>query len=183
MNARLKTTEKILLTTAFFLLPFSGALAYDDTSVHADNDIYKYNALENKASFREMLGDSDVLEGKSFEVVDLPVDVVKELENITKKQNISVERISVTMKTIKGRNVLRTFFIGNNLGTLRFQLVQIEDQIYLLETLAPKTNDVITQNQINSQIKSLTEEKAKIEDFILEQDGKFNLFGWLITSF
>lgn len=183
MNTKSRTTIKILVFTILFLLPFLGAIAYGNDVLGNNSHIYKYNALENELSFREMVNVKDVSIEKRSGEIDLPRDIIKELQDITKKQNISVEKISVNMKALKERNVIRRFLTGNNLGTLKFQLVQIKDQIYLLEALAVEASDSRIEEQIGSQTKSLKTEKIKVEDFIKEQDGKFNLFGWLVTSF
>jgi len=41
------------------------------------------------------------------------------------------------------------------------------------------TNDA-KDVQINNQLKLMLEEQARIENFILKQEDKFSLFGWLV---
>ena len=77
---------------------------------------------------------------------------------------------------------MQTFFLGNDLGVLKFQLVQMKDQGRTLNALMLKTNDNSMITQINSQIDALEQQRAKVNNFILERDDDFSVFGWLISS-
>jgi len=63
---------------------------------------------------------------------------------------------------------------------LRFQSVQVQDQVYRLKILSLGENTDINQVQINNQLIIAEAEKIKIDKFILEQSGKFSLLGWLV---
>ncbi len=85
------------------------------------------------------------------------------------------------MNVLENRSGLATFFVGNNLGVLKFQLVQVNDQIYVLNTLLGESQDDVTKSQINGQIKFLQEEQIKVENSLL-QNNKFSLFGWFANT-
>ena len=167
------------------LLFFSHAHANNiDTPIDENDSIYKYSALENKLSFRDFPNNTDVASSKeqsiqSNNVSTEPGDVSVKLENITERQNFSIEQINNAMNVLTNRDKVTTFFIGNNLGILKFQLVQIKDMIYSLEDLSLKssTNKIEIDNQVNL----LKEEEKKVEDFLLEQENKFSLFGWFVN--
>ena len=90
-------------------------------------------------------------------------------------------RIETAVKALENKNRLGTFLIGNNLGILKFQLVQIKDQVYLLETLNKKTENDDLKIKIDKQVKLLQEEQERVVNFILERESKFSLFGWFRT--
>ena len=112
----------------------------------------------------------------------MPEDGTNKLQDITDKQNYSTQQIDEAINTLKKRNRIRTFLIGNKLGTLKFQMVQIKDQATLLEALALKTEYTKNKIQIASQVKFLREEQGNVENFIREKENEFSLFGWLVNS-
>ncbi len=84
------------------------------------------------------------------------------------------------MNSLKDRSDVTTFLIGDDLGVLRFQLVQIKGQTLTLKSLLSKTKDDDNKVQINSLIKVSEEEQNKVGDFLLSQENKFSLFGWFV---
>lgn len=180
----MKTIKKISVIMVLALLFFSHAFASEVNSsidsIDKDNSIYKYNALENKISFSSLINVENLPE-KYLKSDKLSDDFIKQLQNITEKQNFSINKTENAINTIQNRNKLKTFLIGNNLGILRFQLVQIKDQTYLLGILTLETENNMNKIQIDNHIKLLKEEQIKVEEFILEQENKFSLFGWFVT--
>lgn len=183
MEKRTKIVIKsISLITLFVLLPFLNAQAAEiNNPINEYDSIYRYNALENKFSFINIKNNEDNLAEK------LPADSVspdnnsKELQDVIEKQNSSTEESESAMDAIENRNGFKTFLIGNNLEILKSQVVQMQDQISILEVLSLKSQDNINKIQIDKQMKSLKEEQKKVENFILQQNNKFSLFGWLVA--
>lgn len=108
------------------------------------------------------------------------IDITKELQEVTKKQNISLVKIKRAVKNVEGQSGLATLLVGNSLGTLKFQLVQMRDQSVQLKSLALKTKNDEYKTQIESQVKSLKEQQTKIENFISEKERDFTIFGWFV---
>ncbi len=180
--------KRISLIIVLFLLLFSNkVLALEVTNSINDNDsMYQYNALENK-NFFPSLAVADIATDNIVKELPkgggLPDDITTQLQNIIEKQNFSIIQINNAIDTLKNRNGLKTFLVGNNLGILKFQLVQIKDLISTFNTLNQNTEDNTIKVKINNQIKLLQEEQTKVENFIIEQKDKFSLLGWLVTSF
>lgn len=179
----MKFIKKTLFIIVLTLLLFSNASAFETTNpINEYNSIYRYNALENKLSFINITNNEDNLAGKLPANSVLPDNTLKELQDIIEKQNSSTEKSESAINAIENRNGFKTFLMGNNLGILKFQIVQMQDQVSLLEALSLKSQDNINKIQIDKQIKSLKEEQIKVENFVLQQDNKFSLFGWLVAS-
>lgn len=175
-----KTTIKISLMVLFVVFLSAGSItSAQDMSVSPDDSIYKYNALENKVNF---LKNTDNLNEELTEDIILIDSNIKKLEDIIKQQISSIKKSEEAMTTIKNVSTLQTFIIGSRLGVLKFQIVQMEDQSYVLKMIALETTDNTIKNNINTQIEILEKEQEKVESFILEQDSKFSLLGWLRAS-
>lgn len=144
------------------------------------NSIYRYNALENKIYFSDTTNNVDILAKKLPGDTESIDNTAKELKDITEKQNSSIEKTENIIDTLENRSGLKTFMIGNSLGTLRFQLVQIKEHATLLEALALRSQYSSYMLQINNQFKIVKEEQLKVEDLILEHKDKFSLFGWFV---
>lgn len=168
-----------LIFSCIVFLSFNSTASAQNMPIDQNDSIYKYNALENKVNF---LNNTDDLNKESPEDVVFVDDNIKKLEDITKQQTSSIEKSEDAMTTINNTSALRTFIIGNRLGILKFQLVQMEDQSNVLKMLALETTDNTTKENINAQIEILRKEQEKVKNFILEQDNKFILFGWLIAA-
>jgi hypothetical protein len=167
----MKIKKITLLVIPALLFTFT-ALANDTGLPINENDsIYKYNALENKTS---ML--TNTIDNTS----ELARDTEK-LKDIIEKQNSSIEKSENSMKNIRGKSGVQTFLLGNDLGILKFQMVQMGDQGYRLQALALKIKDPALEIIIKNQIDILNKEKNKVENFIHERDNDFSLFGWLVN--
>lgn len=181
--SKLEKIKKILILASFVIIFSCNSVARaQNTSLSQDDSIYKYNALENKANFLNITDNTDDVDEKLPEDIVLIDNNIKKLDDITKQQIISIQKSEEVMDTINNMGMLRTFIIGNKLGILKFQMVQMQNQSYVLEIIALETTDTAIKDTINSQIQILKEEQKKVESFILERDSKFSLFGWLIAS-
>ncbi|MFA6585744.1 MAG: hypothetical protein WCS86_01110 [Candidatus Paceibacterota bacterium] len=180
MRTGVKTMIKIFLITPIVFFS-SNILAIGPTNpINEYDSIYKYNALENKINFFDTTNNtSDSLslnEDKSIE------ENIQKLQEIIIKQNNSKESSENAINNINNNSELKTFIFGNGLGTLRFQMVQMKDQNYVLSILSLKNKDDEMKTQIDNQISISKEEQAKVQDFILSQSNKFNLLGWFVNS-
>ncbi len=173
---------RILFTTIFTLTLFTSAFASAENNPNGYDSMYRYSVLENKVSFGNLENKVDSLAEKSQKINALPDDGAKKLQDITDKQNFSTQQIDNSLKNIKNRSRVKTSLIGNKLGTLKFQMIQIKDQATSLEALALKTEYTKNKIQIASQVRFLKEEQIKVENFIREKEDEFSLFGWLVNS-
>jgi|SRR3989344_9318234 len=178
--------KKILIVTAFALFLSPQAFAAVEAGENEYDSIYRYNALESQLSYSYVFPDfqntGSVLSEDSTasdEEADKADDVAKKLEDLTEKQRFSMEQIDAAMEALKKENIIKTLLVGNNLGILRFQLAQINDLIYLLRSLADENEDESQKAVIDREIKVLKDEHVKVEKFVLEQEKKFSLFGWV----
>jgi len=187
----IETISKITFALIFALMIFSSVSAnIEEPSVQSSEDesMYKYNALENKISLVELAKSSDIVLEEQPETEEnvtttneTKLSFDDELKAITKKQNFSIAEIAKAISALEDRNEVKTFLIGNNLAVLRFQLVQIREQMVLLEKLSTKTDVTLTKIQIYDQIDSLKEEQKKVEEFISDQKNEFSVFGWFVN--
>ena len=109
-------------------------------------------------------------------------DNTKKLEDITLHQARSIEASDNAITTIENRGRFGAFFVGNKLGILRYQMVQMKDQGLALNALALDTSNSMVVDQINNQTDVLKLQQVKVENFILMQEERFSLFGWLVAS-
>ncbi len=194
---------KILPVIALFLLAFPFLSANAATYPASERDsIYLYYALENQASIDEMLASKDIAllleEDESLreslpiwirssyfdrksELLD-PADFEIALNELTEKQTFAMKDAEEAINKVSKKTELGTILLGNNLGTLEFQLVQIKGLQALLNSLIPKTTDVTIKMQIRDQIYILKEEQKKIETLLYEKENDFSLFGWLVAA-
>lgn len=110
-------------------------------------------------------------------------DQVKKIAN---EQNDSKDSVAKAIDEIQNRSGLKTLFIGTdykNLGQLRSEMVKTENQINQMTRLLANTTSTETRATLELQIKSLTQEQNKINDFVTTNDSKFSLFGWFVKLF
>lgn len=170
----------MILPIIFLSSSYFAFASTPNNSTNEYDSMYRYSALENKTSFSNTTNTKDISAEKLPEVAE-PLNItVKEFRDIIKKQNSSTEKTNNLINTSANRSGLKTFLIGNNLGILRFQLVQIKDEASLLEALALKTEYSAYILQIDNQFKLLKKEQVEVEDLILKQEGEFSLFGWFV---
>jgi hypothetical protein len=173
---------KTLILTA--VLVSSTSLVNAQTApIEEQDSIHKYYALENKIPFLYTGNDSATAVEENTVVEDTTEkDNLKKLENITESQARSIEISNEVMDAINDRSGVRTLLLGNSLGVLRFQVAQMKDQIYALGALAKKAESGTRILQINDQINILKKQIAKVDNFILEHEDSFSMFGWLVSS-
>lgn len=184
--------ERIIIKISLLLLIvlFSSLVFASTTANPMDeyDSIYRYNALENKTSFitTTSVNNPDNLKEKSSEssvaVVVVVDDSAKKLKDITEQQISSIKKSEEATTAIENRGAIGSFIIGNKLGTLKYQMVQMKDQSHFLNALSLDIKDSATKNQINNQLQILEKQQTKIENFILKQQNRFSLFGWFVNS-
>lgn len=184
MKNTLKTISKVFSVIIFSLIIFSSAFASEiNSQIDVNSSIYKYSAIEtNSINPNQIEISTNTL--PITEDIKLPVDIETKLQNIYDKQKFSIEEINKAINEINNNGV-KNFLIGNNLGVLKFQLVQINNYIFRLNDMIKMTENGPNLNQIdsiNTQIIFLQKEQVKVENFVLIKEKKFSLFGWLVAS-
>ncbi len=166
---------------ALSILLFSGNVSANEIDSYLNEDArsHKNGVLENRLSVYDLLNPSKETFAVNPEIIVIPDETLNKLAEITSKQNISIKIIASATGALKNRSNLKTFLIGNNVGILKFQLVQIEDQAYHLNNLSIETSDNLEKDRIDIQVKFLKDKKVEISNFITEQEQEFSLFGWL----
>lgn len=103
---------------------------------------------------------------------------MSKLKDVTEKQITSVEKSNNAITAIESVSVLKSFLVGTRLGELKYQMVQMKDEGYILNSLVLDTKNIT----INDQINILELQQIKVGNFISKQEDKFSLFGWLVRS-
>ena len=112
-----------------------------------------------------------------------PADFAIALNELAEKKTSTLEAAEKEIKRVGRKTTeLGSVILGNNLGTLEFQLVQIKGLQALFNSLIPKTTDVSVKLEIRDQIEILKEEQKKIETLLYEKEGNFSLLGWLVAT-
>lgn len=183
-NFERKNKTVVLVTIIGISLFFFSNASANDSSLN------RYNALENKTSILEMLNNPTVVseelltqimaENVKIKIQERETRAV--LAQITAKQEIAIQKSQRAMRAINNKNVLRTTVLGNNLGTLEFQLVQIKGLQAMLTPLISKTTDVELKTMIKDQIEYLKEQQEKIEAVVDAHQGRFSLIGWIVAT-
>jgi len=183
MTITFKTITKMLSIAVFTLLFFSSVSASEINSPLNEYDsTYRHSIIENMAPFPNLengVVESDIQLSVATEIPEISFD--KKLQNIIDTYNFSKYQIDNATDKINNTIGLVTVLVGNNLGILKFQVVQINNQISELKELENKTNSVLEKDKINSELKILTEEYAKVSDLIIFNENKFSLFGWFVV--
>lgn len=189
MDKRKKIIIKISFVILLIIFFSSGVFANESNeSENKNNSIYKYSALENEFHFPDTTSNSTPNSSKEkLPAVDSETHIVinenaEKLKYITEHQADSIIKSDNAISSIESRGILKSFFMGNRLGVLKYQMVQMKDQSYILSLLALDAEDKMVEDQINSQINVLKLQQMKVEKFILEQKEEFSLFGWFVNS-
>lgn len=120
------------------------------------------------------------------DIADRENGIGQELRSIAKAQNDAKDRASDLINAVESRSKIKTFFIGTsykNLGELRSQMVQTQNQIEQLKRLAEKMENEGDKTELQSQIQILEQEQTSINNFITQNENKFSLFGWAVKLF
>lgn len=118
-------------------------------------------------------------------VADREGGIGQQVRTIAQEQNNLKDRAADIIYAVENRNKVKTFFIGTsykNLGELRSQMVQTRNQIEQLKKLMVEANDQ-DKTELQNQIQLLEQEQTKINDFIVQNESKFSLFGWAVKFF
>ncbi|MEI7709573.1 MAG: hypothetical protein WCI76_02565 [bacterium] len=171
-----KKKIQIFSIILFFVFSFTSNIFAKDIDGTLDqyDSMSRYNALENKISFISGV----VPVEKSLVGGELKDAIMQKLEAIIEKQNFSSGKVSSSLLIIKNSNSFKNFLVGNNLGALKFEIVQTKDMINLLQVLSLQTENESEKLQINQQLNLIKAEQDKVESFILDQENGFSLFGW-----
>ena len=148
-----------------------------------DDSMYRYNALENRNFLTATTDTTDNNLVKKSPKNNTVIDTnIEKLEEVIKYQNRSIEESDNAIAAIENAGKLKKFLVGNKLGVLKYQLVQMKGQNTILMALASDVEDITTENKIKEQINILKLQQEKVENVILQQENKFSLFGWLVAS-
>jgi hypothetical protein len=185
----MKNFEKKNKTVVLVTIIGASLFFFSNASVN-DSSLSMYNALENKTSILEMLNNPTVVSEELLAQIMAENAKIKiqeretraTLVQITAKQEIAIQKSQRAMHAINNKNVLRTTVLGNNLGTLEFQLVQIKGLQAMLNPLISKTTDVELKTQIKNQIEYLKKEQEEIEAVLQTLRGRFSLLGWIVAT-
>jgi hypothetical protein len=105
---------------------------------------------------------------------------------IAQQQNDSKNTTTQAIEKVEKRNKIKTFLFGSdykNLGALRNEIVKTRNRLEQLNRLMENVTSEGDRTELQNQIQALEQEQTKIDNFIKAQDGKFNLFGWLLKLF
>lgn len=177
-----------IITILFLSLVYFSFASANEQNYPEDkfDSIHMYNALESNNSFFTSTDDIDIdIDIDSVEKLpekNTILDNTEKLKDITEKQSISIEKSNNAIYAIENRGKLGTFILGNKLGTLKYQMVQMKDLSHVLYALLEEAEDSATENQINDQVDILASQQIKVENFILKQKDVFSLFGWFLSS-
>lgn len=187
MRKTFYTFKKISVYIFISIIFFSCASASTlDTSIDKNSSMYKYGAIENTSTFPNLAIDLNTIKEQISlnPVIVLPPSIEEILQKISDNQNYSTSRVNESINKLDNKSQIVTFLVGNNLGTLKFQKVQINDQIRRLEILRTQvlqSNDNTYLYQIDEQLIFLNDERLKVEKYIPLMESKFSVFGWLVT--
>lgn len=183
-----KKIEKIFIITVFTMLTFLNVSAFElENPVDKNDSIYKYNAIENDSISPDLVNNvliESIEQSPDIESVNKN-DFTFQLEDLLEKQNSILVLLEDAKNEINNRGEIKSFLIGNNLGKLNFQTVQVNNLIFRYNDLLSEKKDEGDLDQIDhilNQTKLLKEKQIELENYILEKDKHFSLFGWLATS-
>jgi hypothetical protein len=155
------------------------------------NTVQTQDGTKDKASKGQVTAESHRSTVATFvksllAVADREGGIGKEVRVIAQQQNDTKEKTAEEIKTVENRSKIKTFFLGSdfkNLGDLRSQMVQTRNQIAQLTRLAEKAENPESKTELQSQILTLSQEQASIDNFITQNEDKFSLFGWAVKLF
>ena len=177
-----KITMKISLLVLPIVLFSSASLAnFQEDPMNEYDSIYRYNALENKNLFLSTTDDTffDSQE-ETPQNVGIATNDEGRLEYIIDKQASSIKASDDAITAIENKGKLKTLFMGNKLGILKHQMVQMKDQSHILSKLASEEEDPEIKDKINDQLSTLELQQEKVENFIIKHEDRFSLFGWFV---
>lgn len=175
--------------------PFTLAQTNDPAGATPNNtdSIHRYNALQGTVSYLDTTKVDNTVENNPVAntqnnnlqntEVNIPAQksIMDEENDTTLKYNYSKEQITNAMNQIQKRNTIGTMLWGTDSKVLKFQIVQLKDQINDLNNLMLKTDIPTEKNQISTQIEKIAQDEKKVENFLLLQQNRFSFFGWFVS--
>ncbi|MFA5208404.1 MAG: hypothetical protein WC428_07225 [Candidatus Paceibacterota bacterium] len=113
-------------------------------------------------------------------------EIGDQIRVMAQQQNQSKDDIANTIDKVNARNGLKIFLIGldyKNIGQLRSEIANTDNRIDRLNTLLGKLENSQDITTIQDQIKTLEENRQKINDIVKANESKFSLFGWFVKLF
>jgi hypothetical protein len=176
-NSLFTASLALAIAVIFSLTSFTLAKSETSTKKNIKNQNGQVNAEEHRGTVANFV--QTLLEAAS----STEGGIGQQVRVIAQQQNDSDATTTKAIEKIQSRNKIKTFLIGSdykNLGTLRSEIVQTRNRIDQLNRVIQNATDTA---ETQAQIQILEQEQTKIENFIKEQEGKFNLFGWLAKMF
>lgn len=113
-------------------------------------------------------------------------EIGDEIKGIAQDEASSTGRRVEAMQGIEHMNFVSKFMFGPDTGkikNLNAELNITDNSINRLEKVKEKIASSTLQTQLDEQIKSLQDARAKVEAFIKENESSFSLFGWFRSLF
>jgi hypothetical protein len=143
----------------------------DNVNTHAQ--IHK-EKMDEVVSALEDIADDEGLFGNE--------DLVEALEELAEEEDVDIEEVADIIEEIEDQPGWKKFLLGTeykNLGQLRSALVKNRNQIRKLNQNVEKASSEETKLMLQTQIETMTQERERIKDIIVEEESGFSLLGWL----
>lgn len=149
----------------------------------ATDSIYRYYSLKNKISYAEM---ENLLLHARDNSKEAEMDTTATIEKVREaadKFQRSWEIIERTIANIEKKAKVESVLVGasNDIGVLRFQLVQIKDQLRELKKLKAEIDQYASVAILHQNIEAMEQAQNRVENFILAEQNKFSFFGWFVS--
>ena len=149
----------------------------------ATDSIYRYYSLKNKISYAEM---ENLLLRARDNSKEAEMDTTATIEKVREaadKFQRSWEIIERTIANIEKKAKVESVLVGasNDVGVLRFQLVQIKDQLRELKKLKADIDQYASVAILHQNIEAMEQAQNRVENFILAEQNKFSFFGWFVS--
>ena len=115
-------------------------------------------------------------------VADRNTGIGESVRLIAQEQSDSEKEVTKKIDVVENRSKIKTFFFGSdykNLGELRSEMMKTNNHIDQLKKLIDKTINNEDKTILQNQIITLENEQTKINGFIIQNESKFSLFGWV----
>lgn len=154
-----------------------------------------------KDSMELALGDDDEEEGDEAdeyrsevaqfvhnlkEIGDIEGGIGQQVRVVAQAQNDSVAKVEESINEIEDRSGFVKFLVGPNYGSLaeiQTTIAENQTRIKVLTDLMSQLTDPAVRLVLQSQIASLTQQNAKLQTFVIENNDSVSLFGWLVKMF
>jgi len=172
-------TLVVMFFVSIYFIAFAKKNNVSDTPIIYDSMSYNDFMLESNLSNQDIMNIINGYVEDTVVINEEEQNIIDEIKDVTEKQNYSKEQTNNKLYQIKNKSKAFSFLVGNKLGILRFQLVQVKDQVSRLKDLKEKVNNNIERLQIEDKLKLAEMERIILENTILEQQNRFSLFGWV----